>query len=199
MIRVLLADDLAAARAGARDALARESGFRIVGEAGDGAAALEAWQAQQPDVMVAGLAMAAGGPEFIERALALRPEGRVLAMGVHESARRVRRAFDAGARGYVSAPSLQRHLVDALHALHRGERWLAPELPPSCLRRDVLDEAERLAALSAPEFALLQLLAQGGAPLQADPDEAALHAKLGVATRDGLVRLALRHGIVVAP
>lgn len=199
MIRVLLADDLAAARSGARDALARSSGFRIVAEAGDGDAALAAWQAQHPDVMVAGLAMAAGGPEFIERALALRPDGRVLAVGVHESARRVRRAFDAGARGYVSAPSMAEHLVDALHALHRGERWLAPELPPSCLRRDVLDEAARLASLTAPEFALLQLLAQGAAPAQPDPDEAALYNKLGVATRDGLARLALRHGIVVAP
>ena len=94
-------------------------------------------------------------------------------------------------------------------ALHAGQSYLGPELSPLLLQRDLQHEAEGLAALSAREFEVFRLLAQGHSSAQCaqamnlSPKTIANHQslikeKLGVATSAALAHLAIRHRVIDA-
>ena len=208
MIRVLLADDHPVVRTGYRRLLEQAGDIRVVHEAGDGDAAYAAWMAESPDVLVTDLSMPGGGGlELIRRVLARAADARVLVFSMHDSPLLVRRALDAGARGFLTKASAPDCLVDAVHALCAGRRYLAPELPAELLHRDPLSEAERLATLSGREFEIFRLLAQGhsaGECAQAlklsaktvSNHQTVIKDKLGVATSAALAHLAIRHRVI---
>ena len=97
----------------------------------------------------------------------------------------------------------------AIRALHAGQRYLGPDLPLALLEREPQHEAERLATLSAREFEVFRLLAQGHSSadcaqaLSLSPKTIANHQtlikeKLGVATSAALAHLAIRHRLIEA-
>ena len=208
MIRVLIADDHPVVRAGYQRLLEQGGDIRVVADAGDGTAAYLACAEHRPDVLVTDLSMPGGGTELIRR-LCQRYEGlRVLVFSMHDGALLVRRALEAGARGYIPKSSPPQCLVDGVHALHAGRRYLAPELPAELLRSQApLDEGERLASLSAREFEVFRLLALGhsagecAAALSLSAKtvsnhQSAIKEKLGVATSAALAHLAIRHRVI---
>lgn len=211
MIRVLLADDHPVVRTGYRRLLEQAGDIDVIGEAGDGNAAYALFVAAQPDVLVTDLSMAGGGGlDLIRRVLQRAPEARVLVFSMHDGALLVRRALEGGARGFLTKASSPDCLVIAIRALHAGQRYLGPDLPPALLQRDTHHEAERLAALSAREFEVFRLLAQGhssaecAAVLNLSPKTVAnlqsvIKEKLGVATSAALAHLAIRHHVIGAP
>jgi len=207
MIRVLIADDHPVVRAGYRRLLEQAGDIRVVADAGDGQAAYTAWVEHEPDVMVTDLSMPAGGMDLIRRVCQRSDHARVLVFSMHDSAMLVRRALEAGARGYIPKSSSPENLVDGVRALHAGRRYLAPELPAELLQREPLDEAQRLAALSAREFEVFRLLAQGQSAAECattlklstktvSNHQSAIKDKLGVATSAALVHLAIRHRVI---
>lgn len=111
-ISVLLVDDHAVVREGYKRLLELSVDVSVAGEAADAAQAYQKFCALQPDVVVMDLALpGASGIEAMRRMLAREPHARVLIFSVHEEAIFVRRALDAGARGYVtkaSAPDIAR-------------------------------------------------------------------------------------------
>jgi DNA-binding NarL/FixJ family response regulator len=129
---------------------------------------------------------------------------------MHDSAMLVRRAFEAGARGYIPKSSPPQRLIEGVRALHEGRRYLAPELPAEWMRpHPPEDEGERLASLSVREFEVFRLLAQGHSASDCaqrlnlsaktvSNHQTAIKDKLGVATAAALVHLALRHGVIAA-
>ena len=210
MIRVLLADDHPVVRTGYRRLLEQAGDIDVIGEAGDGNTAYVMFVASMPDVLVTDLSMAgSGGLELIRRVLQRAPEARVLVFSMHDGALLVRRALEGGARGFLTKASSPDCLVVAIRALHAGQRYLGPDLPPALLQRDVHFETERLAALSVREFEVFRLLAQGhssaecAAALNLSPKTVAnlqsmIKEKLGVATSAALAHLALRHHVIGA-
>ncbi|MEQ9336548.1 MAG: response regulator transcription factor, partial [Miltoncostaeaceae bacterium] len=101
-IRVLLVDDHAVLRAGLRLLLDREEGIEAVGEAGTAEEAVRSLARLGPDVVVIDIEMPGAGG--IEGARAIRrqaPAVRILFLSMHDRARDVRRAFEAGADGYL--------------------------------------------------------------------------------------------------
>ena len=209
MIRVLIADDHPVVRAGYQRLLELSGDIRVVADAGDGAAAYAGCIAHEPDVFVTDLSMPGGGMELIRR-LCLRLAGmQVLVFSMHDSAMLVRRAFEAGAQGYIPKSSPPQCLIDGVRALHAGRRYLAPELPAELLQPQApLAEGERLASLSAREFEVFRLLAQGhsagecAAALNVSAKtvsnhQSAIKEKLGVATSAALAHLAIRHRVIV--
>ena len=208
MIRVLLVDDHPVVRSGYLRLLDQAGGIAVVAEADDGEAGYAAFVAEAPDVLVTDLAMpGGGGMELIRRVLLREPRARVLVFSMHDGAMLVRRALEAGARGFVTKASPPDCLVDAVRALHGGQRYLSPELAPALLHGDVEHETQRLATLSAREFEVFRLLAQGhsvadcAAALKLSPKTLSNHQtlikeKLGVATSAALVHLAIRHGVI---
>ena len=208
MIRVLLVDDHPVVRSGHLRLLDQAGGISVVVQDDDGDAAYAAFSAHAPDVIVTDLAMPGGGGlELIRRLLLRDARTRVLVFSMHDSAMLVRRALEAGARGFVTKASPPDCLVDAVRALHAGQRYLGPDLAPTLLQRDTEHEALRLATLSAREFEVFRLLAQGhslnecAAALKLSPKTLSNHQtlikdKLGVTTSAALVHLAIRHGVI---
>ena len=210
MLRVLLADDHPVVRAGYQRLLEQGGDIRVVADVGDGAAAYAACIEHEPDVVVADLSMPGGGMDLIQRLCQRYDDARVLVFSMHDSSLLVRRAFEAGARGYIPKSSPPQRLIDGVRALHAGRRYLAPELPAELLgARAPQDEGERLATLSAREFEVFRLLAQGLSAVDCaqrlnlsaktvSNHQSAIKDKLGVSTSAALVHLALRHGVIAA-
>lgn len=208
MIRIVLADDHPVVRTGYRRLLEQCDDMRVVAEAGDGDAAYAAWLAQAPDVLVTDLSMPGGGGlELMRRVRQRDAAARILVFSMHDSAPLVRKAFDAGARGFVTKAGAPDALVDALRAVHAGERFLGAGLPAAWRHREPFDEDDRLATLSVREFEIFRLLAQGCSALECAQElklsaktvanhQTTIKDKLGVATSAALVHLALRHGVI---
>jgi DNA-binding NarL/FixJ family response regulator len=208
VIRVVLSDDHPVVRAGYQRLLDQAGDIRVVAEAGDADAGYAAFVAHRPDVLVTDLSMPGGGGlTLLRRVLQRDPAARLLVFSMHDGALLVRRAFEAGARGFLTKASAPDSLVDAVRALHAGERYLAPELPAALLRRDPLDEGARLASLSGREFEIFRLLAQGASPLECarslklsvktvSNHQTLIKEKLGVTTSAALAHLAIRHRVI---
>jgi DNA-binding NarL/FixJ family response regulator len=167
-----------------------------------------AFTALTPDVLVTDLSMPGGGGLALLRRVLLRePDARVLVFTMHDSPLLVRRALEAGARGFLTKASPPDSLVEAVRALHAGRRYLDATLPSSLLQRGPHEESERLADLSGREFEIFRLLAQGHSPGECaqalklsaktiSNHQTVIKDKLGVATSAALVHLAIRHGVV---
>ena len=207
MIRVLIADDHPVVRTGYQRLLDQAGDIRVVAEAGDGNSAYAAWLDHQPDVLVTDLSMPGGGLELTRRVLQRADQARVLIFSMHDSEALVRRAFEAGARGYLTKASPPECVVDAVQALQAGRRYLSPELPSHWMQRERDEEGDRLATLSAREFEIFRLLAQGHSPAECalslnlsaktvSNHQSAIKDKLGVATSAALAHLAIRHGVI---
>ena len=208
MIRVVLVDDHPVVRSGYLRLLDQAGRITVVAEVDDGVGGYAAFVAERPDVLVTDLAMPGGGGlELIRRVLLRESRARVLVFSMHDSPMLVRRALEAGARGFVTKASPPDILVDAVRALHAGHRYLSPDLNPALLHNDSEHETQRLATLSAREFEVFRLLAQGQSvtdcaqALKLSPKTLANHQtlireKLGLATSAALVHLAIRHGVI---
>jgi DNA-binding NarL/FixJ family response regulator len=208
MIQVLLADDHPVVRSGYRRLLEETGDIRVAAEAATGEAAYAAWVQQPVDVLVTDLSMPGGGGLALLQRLHQRdPGARMLVFSMHDGALLVRQALEAGARGFLTKASAPECLVDAVRALHAGQRWLDPALPPDLLNREPSGEAGRLASLSSREFEIFRLLALGRSPAECaealclSPKTVSNHQtlikeKLGVATSAALAHLALRHRVI---
>ncbi|HJV72088.1 response regulator transcription factor [Ideonella sp.] len=208
MIRVLLADDHPVVRSGYLRLLEQTPDIRVIAEASTGEAAYAAWVEHEPDLLVTDISMpGAGGLALIRRVRLRSPTARVLVFSMHDSGPLVRQALDAGARGFLTKASAPECLVDAVRALQAGQPYLDPALPPSLLRRDPAQEAERLASLSPREFEIFRLLAQGHSPGECaqllklssktvSNQQTLIKEKLGVATSAALAHLAIRHQVI---
>jgi DNA-binding NarL/FixJ family response regulator len=208
VIRVLLADDHPVVRTGYRRLLEEAGDIRVVGEAATAEAAYALLLQDLPDVLVTDLSMPGGGGlGLIRRAAQREPGLAILVFSMHDGAALVRQALEAGARGFVTKASAPDCLVAAVRVLHAGRRHLAPDLPASLLDRDPAHEGDLLATLSAREFEVFRLLAQGRSahecaealhlsPKTVANHQSAIKEKLGVATSAALAHLAIRCGVI---
>jgi len=208
MIRVLLADDHPVVRSGYLRLLEQERDIRVIAEAATGEDAYAAFVADPPDVLATDLAMPGGGGlELIRRVLLRAPAARILVFSMYDSPPLVRRALEAGARGFLTKAAAPQSLVDAVRALQAGGRYLGADLAASLLQRDPAREVERLAELSLREFEIFRLLAQGHSPADCaralklsaktiSNHQTIIKDKLGVTTSAALAHLAIRHRVI---
>jgi len=126
-IRIVISDDHPVVRQGLRSFL-EARGFAVVGEAGDGAEAVEVVEATRPDVLLTDLVMP--GVDGIEAIRRLRARGAplgILVLTSFSGADQVIPAIRAGADGYLLKDAGPAALEDAIRAVRRGEPMLAPE------------------------------------------------------------------------
>ena len=206
MIRLLLVDDHPVVRAGYQRLLEQAGDMRVVAQAGGAEEAITAFSAHAPDVTVTDLAMPGlGGLELIRRLLARSADARVLVFSMHDSAMLVRRAFEVGARGYLSKSSAPESLLDAVRRVHGGDNYLSPNLPTELLQAGT--PSTRLDELTPREFEIFRLLARGESlagcatvlklsQKTISNHQTTIKEKLGVSTTAALVHLAIRHGVI---
>lgn len=129
MIRVLLVDDQDLIRVGFRLVLEAENDIEVVGEAGDGAAAIAAVERLNPDVVLMDVRMP--GTDGIAATAAIArdaPESRVLVLTTFDLDEYAFGAMDAGASGFLLKDAQRHELISAVRAVHRGDAVLSPRV-----------------------------------------------------------------------
>jgi DNA-binding NarL/FixJ family response regulator len=164
VISVLLADDQALVRTGFGLILNAEPDLEVVGEAGDGAAAVTLAVDVCPDVVLMDVRMPElDGIEATRRIVELRPATRVLMLTTFDLDEYVVAAFRAGASGFLLKTAPRDQLIAAVRTVHAGEALLAPLSTRRLIEQFARppEEPTALGELTARERDVLALLARG--------------------------------------
>jgi DNA-binding NarL/FixJ family response regulator len=208
-IRVLIADDHTVVAEGLRHLVEAERDIEVVACVADGREAVQQARDTQPDVVLMDLSMPElNGADAARAILERDPRCRVIVLSMYAQREYVRRALKAGAAGYVVKRSAAKEVVEAIRAVHAGQRYLSPRVADVVLE-DYTDERQDdpLARLTAREREVLQLLAEGRTGAQiaerlslsqktVETYRARLVEKLGIRDLAGLVRFAIQKGLV---
>lgn len=212
-ITVVIADDHPVFRQGLVEVLAAEGSFRVVGQAGDGEAALELVRRHRPRIALLDLEMPkASGLAVTE---AVRREGLgadVVILTMYKDAGVFRRALDVGAKGYVLKDSAATDIAACLHMVASGRAYISPALSSELLERRAAQPVAELAAvdqLTPAERRVLQLIAQsrtsaeiaatlGISAKTVDNHRSHICRKLGLRGPQTLLRFALEHKSLLA-
>ena len=124
-IRILLVDDHPLVRDGLKRTLVSMVGVIVVGEAASGEEAVVSARDLEPDLVIMDLSLPRmTGIEASRLIKAQSPATRILALTMHGDEVYVRNALEAGASGYVVKDARPSELVEAIEAVHRGERYV---------------------------------------------------------------------------
>lgn len=214
-IRVLLADDHAVVRDGIRMLLDAEADIAVIGEADDGREAVRQTKKLRPNLVVLDVAMPElNGIEAAERIHAFDASIRIVILSMYATKEHIYRALRAGASGYLLKESAAAEVLAAVREVHAGRRYLSSKVSDEVIRGFLhpgrLDEIETpLERLTPREREVLQLVAEGKSsaqigrilflsPKTIDTYRSRLMQKLDIGDLAGLVRFAIRHGIIRA-
>ncbi|MEU4151098.1 response regulator transcription factor [Streptomyces sp. NPDC026659] len=207
-LRVVVVDDHAVMRAGVVALLDGEPGIEIVGEAGDGRAALDLVARHGPDVALVDLRMPVlDGVATTAAIVARHPRTRVLILTTYDTDTDIERGVEAGAIGYLLKDTTREQLADAIRSAARGETVLAPRVAEKLvarMRRPVHDP------LTTRETDVLRAVADGltnaeiGRRLVISEATVKTHllrlfAKLDVNDRTRAVVVAMERGLLRRP
>jgi DNA-binding NarL/FixJ family response regulator len=208
-IRIVVADDHPIVRAGIVGLLDQAPGIEVVGEAADGAEAVELAASEHPDLVLMDLRMpGVDGASATASIVAAGHGTRVLVLTTYETDDHILAAIEAGASGYLLKAAPQAEILAGIRAVAAGETVLAPSIAAKLVSRVRADAASVAPpALSPREHEVLALVAEG----RSNPEIARalyigeatvkthlLHAfeKLGVNDRTRAVTRAMELGLL---
>lgn len=201
-IRLLIVDDHVLIRLGLITIFNDEPDITVAGEAGNGRRAVELFTEIHPDVVLLDLKMPGlNGVETIRLLKEKSPTVRVVVLTTLDQEEEIFRALEAGAMGYLLKDMRKEELVEAIRAVHRGERWLAPLAGSRLAERVVRKE------LNERELEIIKFLVQGrsnkeiAAASSLSEDSIKWHMKnllrkLGTHDRTQAAVLAIQRGLV---
>ncbi len=165
-IRILLVDDHAILRDGIRSLLESDPQLKVVGEAGDGRAAIDLTRKLLPDLILMDVAMPLlNGLEATAQIVQSHPECKVIILSMYDYESYIRQALAAGAAGYILKDANASELIDAIHSVHQGEAVLSPAVTrlviEDYLRWGEIKPDETDNGLTGREREVLQLIAEG--------------------------------------
>jgi DNA-binding NarL/FixJ family response regulator len=167
-VRVLIVDDDALMRAGLRAVLSSDDAIEVVGEAGDGRAAVAEARARRPDVVLMDIRMpGVDGISATRELLAGLPDVKVAILTTFEQDDYIFGALNAGASGFLLKRTKPEELIAAVHTLAAGDSLLSPSVTRRVIERmagqPVTDSSarDRLDELTPREREVLELIARG--------------------------------------
>ena len=209
--RVILADDHKLVRSGFRTMLQSLGNIEIVAESGDGREALELIRTHRPDVALLDITMPSlTGIEVARRVAEEVPNVRIIILSMHTSEDYIARAIRAGVCGYLLKTADPVELELALRAAINREMYLSPAVS----KQLVEDYARRIGSegnvdeqLTSRQREILQLIAEGKSTKDiavalnlsvktVETHRSDLMERLGIHNVPGLVRFAIRAGII---
>ncbi|PVE96758.1 MULTISPECIES: response regulator transcription factor [unclassified Microbacterium] len=161
MIRVIVVDDHPIVRSGIVGLLSLDDEIDVVGEAADGAEAIELASALRPDVVLMDLRMPnVSGADATARITSGLPGVRVLVLTTHEGDDDILGAIEAGASGYLLKAAPQAEIVAGIRSVAEGHTVLAPSIAATLVTRMRREESTR-PSLSPRELEVLRLVSRG--------------------------------------
>jgi DNA-binding NarL/FixJ family response regulator len=209
--RILIADDHAIVRSGLKRVLDAKPDMEVIGEAEDGAEAVE--KALKDDVHLAILDVSMPRMTGIQAAAELhkrKPELKTLMLSMHDSEQFLFEALKAGASGYVLKSGADTDIVDAVRAAMRGDSYLYPSAVTT-LVSDYVERGgrgeEQFDVLTPRELEVLKLIAEANTSKEiaeklfisiktVDRHRQNILDKLSMRDRVELTRYAIRRGLI---
>jgi len=182
--------------------LSAEPDLEVIGEAGTGGDALTVLKTLRPSIAVMDLLLPdMGGAEVIKRVTATCSDINFIVLTTLAGDEEIYRALEAGARGYLFKDMARRELIQAIRAVHRGQRYI-----PATVGTAIAENLPRT-DLTSREIEVLQLVATGlrnkEIAFRIDVSEATVNAhvkhvlqKLHASDRTQAVTVALKRGII---
>jgi two-component system, NarL family, response regulator NreC len=211
-VKVLLADDHPIVLQGLRRLLESKNGFQVVAETGDGLEVVGLTERYRPDVLIVDLMMPGLNGLEVTRQVCRKIEGiRVIVLSMHKDDDYVIQALRNGATGYVIKDTGPSELVEAIHQVMEGRRYLSPAIAERVSMQLLNHPDEPLEdpyeQLTSREREVLQLVAEGYtgketadrlsiSPRTVEQHRANIMRKLGLTNQREIVRYALRKGIL---
>lgn len=202
-IRLLIADDHFVVRLGLVGLMEPEEDMHVVAQADSGVTMIEQHRMHRPDVSIVDVQMPRmSGIDAVRAIRQEAPDARFVMLSVHDREEEIYRVLDAGALAFLPKTADGPLLLDAIRAVHRGERYLIPEVSSKIATR------EQHALLTRRELEVLHHLSLGLsnkeiatqlgiAEITAKVHMGRVIEKLGVADRLQALNVARQRGLIV--
>lgn len=202
LIRVLIADDHPVVREGLASIINRRPDMKVIGEAGNGAEALQLFTLHHPDITLVDLRMPGmDGVDTISAIRQLSPSARLILLTTYDGDENIYRGLRAGAMAYLTKDASRDELLSCIRTVHSGITCFHPAIAAKLARR--VGRAD----LSRRELEVLRLLVIGksnkeiGVALNVCEGTVKIHVnhifkKLGATGRTEATTLALKRGVV---
>lgn len=206
-LRILLVDDHAMLRDGLKSFL-QSQGCAVVGEASNGQEAVSLAQELRPDVAVVDLCMPLlNGVDAAQAIRQVAPDTKTIVLTQHREDHFVVGALRAGAVGYVLKTRAAQDLLQAVREVLQGNIYLSPGISGAVVNAMLHGDGNRKEVLTPRERQVLQLIAEGKSTKEVavqigvstktgESHRARLMEKLDIHETAGLVRYAVRHGLI---
>ncbi len=211
-ITVFLADDHAMVRDGLQLLLETSGNIEVIGQAGSGRETVKQVNLIKPDVILMDIAMPElNGIEATRQLIADLPEAKVIILSMHATSEHIYQALQAGASGYLLKEAVGQEVVEAVHEVVNGQRYLSRKITETLVddylvQRDLGLTRSPLDRLSSREREVLQLVSEGLSsakiaeqlalsPKTVDTYRSRIMQKIGVRDVTELVKFAIRHGL----